>query len=62
MSGVAAKGVVVEAEAGESDRIVLVFAWARTDNMPLLLGQVNFFMELEVCFNRSQQNFAVKRK
>ena len=62
LAGVAAKGVVVEAQAGASERTTLVFAWARTDNMPLLLGQVNFFMEFEVCFNRSQQSFEINHR
>jgi len=34
-----------------------VFAWTRAENVPLILGQVNFFMEFDVCFYRSQLAF-----
>lgn len=38
----------------------LAFAWTRTDDVPLILGQVNFFMEFDVCFYRSQLAFEVR--
>src|SRR5262245_554555 len=31
----------------------LVFAWTQAQDVPVLFGQVNFFLELEVCFYRS---------
>jgi hypothetical protein len=37
----------------------LVFAWTQADNIPMILGQVNFFMEFDVCFYRSQQAFEI---
>lgn len=40
----------------------LVFAWAQTDNAPILFGQMNFFMEFDVCFYRSQNVFDVTPK
>jgi len=40
----------------------LVFAWTRAENIPLILGQVNFFMEFDVCFYRSQQAFERRPK
>lgn len=40
----------------------LAFAWAQAEDVPLLLGQVNFFMELNVCFFRSQKTFEVQPK
>lgn len=40
----------------------LAFAWTRARNVPLLLGQVNFFMEFDVCFYRSQLAFEVRPK
>jgi len=30
--------------------------------VPLILGQVNFFMEFDVCFYRSQLEFAISLK
>jgi hypothetical protein len=42
--------------------VQLVFAWTRATNVPLLLGQVNFFMEFDVCFYCSQLSFEVSPK
>ena len=40
----------------------LVFAWTHVEDAPVLFGQVNFFMEFEVCFYRAQNRFDVKRR
>jgi hypothetical protein len=40
----------------------LVFAWTRAPSVPVILGQVNFFMEFDVCFYRSRSLFEVKSK
>jgi hypothetical protein len=40
----------------------LAFAWTRADNVPLLLGQTNFFMEFDVFFSRSAMFFEVMPK
>jgi hypothetical protein len=42
--------------------VQLVFAWTKAVQVPLILGQVNFFMEFDVCFYRSQLYFAVSPK
>ena len=42
--------------------IRLVFAWARTEDAPVIFGQTNFFMEFDVCFYRSQAAFEVHAK
>lgn len=34
----------------------------KTDNVRLLLGQANFFVEFDVCFYRSQEAFEVRPK
>lgn len=51
--------VVLSAEVATFEPVRLVFAWTRTDRVPLILGQVNFFMEFSVCFYRSQLSFEV---
>lgn len=38
-----------------------VFAWTEAQDAPALFGQVNFFMEFEVCFYRAQRYFEVNR-
>jgi hypothetical protein len=40
----------------------LAFAWTEAEHVPLLLGQVNFFLEFRVCFYRSQLAFEVTPK
>lgn len=40
----------------------LAFAWVKSDNVPLILGQTNFFMEFDICFYRSNLEFDVKPK
>jgi hypothetical protein len=40
----------------------LLFAWVQRPNIPLILGQTNFFLEFDVCFYRSKMEFEVKPK
>lgn len=48
------------AEFESFDPARLIFAWCREDNVPLILGQMNFFMEFDVCFYRSRLEFEIK--
>lgn len=57
-----ARVVLVQAVVGRFELLQLVFAWTQASNVPLILGQVNFFMEFDVCFYRSQLEFAVTPK
>ncbi|BDA74137.1 hypothetical protein CAL7716_083030 [Calothrix sp. PCC 7716] len=50
------------AEIGEFASIRLAFAWIRSINVPLILGQTNFFLEFDVCFYRSKLEFEIKPK
>ena len=54
-----ARVLLVAAEIGQFEPVRLAFAWTQAENVPLLLGQVNFFMEFDVCFYRSQLTFDV---
>lgn len=40
----------------------LAFAWVRNENVPLILGQTNFFLEFDVCFYRSKFEFEINPK
>ena len=40
----------------------LAFAWARAENIPVILGQAYFFMEFDVCFYRSKMEFGINPK
>lgn len=57
-----ARVLLVEAEIGQFQLVRLAFAWTQAENVPLLLGQVNFFMEFDACFYRSQLAFDVSPK
>ncbi|QYO68047.1 hypothetical protein [Leptolyngbya sp. 7M] len=50
------------ARIGEFPPTELLFAWVKRPNMPLILGQTNFFLEFDVCFYRSKMEFEVKPK
>lgn len=60
LGGVAAQPIFVMATIGDLSPIRLVFAWSRSNNVSLILGQMNFFMEFEVCFFRKQREFEIK--
>lgn len=42
--------------------IDLAFAWTQAPNVPLILGQANFFFEFDVCFFRARSEFEVRPK
>ncbi len=57
-----ARPVIVAAAVGRFSPVRLAFAWTQADDVPLILGQVNFFMEFDVCFYRSQRYFEIYPK
>jgi hypothetical protein len=58
------KGIpmAVKAQIGDFEPVRLAFAWVKTDEIPLILGQTNFFMEFDVCFYRSKLEFEINSK
>jgi hypothetical protein len=59
LASVEARGLLVSARIGNFDPVRLVFAWSVSDDAPLLLGRMNFFLEFDVCFYRSQLVFEI---
>ncbi|WP_017652689.1 hypothetical protein [Fortiea contorta] len=51
---------LARAEIGSFTPVQLVFAWVSSLNVPLILGQTNFFQEFDVCFYRSKLEFEIK--
>ncbi|MEO1740867.1 MAG: hypothetical protein AAFR99_03555 [Cyanobacteria bacterium J06629_9] len=49
-------------EVEECGSVQLAFAWAQSKNIPVILGQTNFFMEFDVGFYRSRFEFEVNPK
>jgi hypothetical protein len=59
LGGYPAKAVRLNVVIGAFPPVQLGFAWSRDPNARLLLGQVNFFTEFDVCFYQSQGIFEV---
>jgi hypothetical protein len=59
---VEARAIFVNVQIGSLDAVRLAFAWARSSQIPLILGQTNFFREFDVCFQRSHLRIEVLRR
>jgi hypothetical protein len=57
-----ARVLIITVTVSKFSPVRLAFAWTRSEEVPLILGQVNFFMEFDVCFYRSQSAFEIKPK
>lgn len=57
-----ARVVIVSATVGNFAPVRLGFAWTQANTIPVILGQVNFFLEFDVCVFRSRSVFEVKLK
>ncbi|BAY75318.1 hypothetical protein NIES25_17610 [Nostoc linckia NIES-25] len=56
-----ARGLFVHIQIGDFEPVRLAFAWAQASQMPLILGQTNFFREFDVCFQRSRRTIGIIR-
>jgi hypothetical protein len=54
-----ARGLILMAAVAQFPMRPLAFAWTQVEDIPLILGQVNFFMEFDVCFFRTQNIFEI---
>jgi len=52
----------VMAEIGEHAPVKLAFVWVKSANVPLILGQTNFFLEFDIHFYRSKLEFEINPK
>ena len=62
LASVEARVVVLSAVVASFPPVRLAFAWAQTDAVSVILGQVNCFLEFDVCFYRSRGVFDVRPK
>ena len=62
LASVEARVVVLSGLVGSFPPVRLAFAWAQTDAVSVILGQVNFCLEFDVCFYRSRGYFEVRPK
>jgi len=61
LATVEARGLFVHVQIGTLESVRLAFAWAQAAQMPLILGQTNFFREFDVCFQQSQRTIEIIR-
>lgn len=57
-----AQGILIQATVASFKPVELAFAWTELDSIPLLLGQVNFLMQFDVCIYRSQLQLEITPK
>jgi hypothetical protein len=57
-----ARVLVVTAAVGKFPPVRLAFAWTKVNTVPVILGQVNFFLEFDVCCFRARSVFEIKPK
>jgi hypothetical protein len=62
LAAIEARVLLVSAVVGPFPPVRLAFAWAKTDSIPVMLGQVNFFLEFDACFFRARGTFEVRPK
>lgn len=62
LANLEARALIISATVGQFPPVRLAFAWAQADNVPMILGQINFLLEFDVCFYRSQRFFEVGPK
>ena len=57
-----ARALLLTARVADFGPVRLAFGWSRSNNVPVILGQVNFFMEFDVLFRRSELLFEIHDK
>jgi hypothetical protein len=57
-----ARGIVISGIIDHFTPVRLAFAWAESNDVPLILGYINFFTEFDVCFYGSQLAFEISLK
>jgi hypothetical protein len=61
LAHVEARGIVVEGVVGKLPAVRLAFAWTNSDQVPLLLGEFNFFQVFDIFFRRAQAVFEIRQ-
>jgi hypothetical protein len=56
------RGLIVMAQIADFEPVKLAFAWTETDDIPVILGQINFFSLFDVCFMRQDNEFEIKMR
>ncbi len=59
LANLESRALLVNAQIADYDEVQLAFAWTQSNDVPLILGQVNFFMVYDVCFYRAKLFFEI---
>jgi hypothetical protein len=54
-----ARGLIVSGSVSSFSPVLLAFAWTQLNDVPVILGQMNFFAEFKVCFYRYDLAFEI---
>lgn len=54
-----ARAILLTTKIGDFAAVQQAFAWSKRDDIPTILGQVNFFLEFDISFFRSQSFFEI---
>jgi len=57
-----ARAIILTAIVNKFDPIKLAFAWTEAKDVPLILGQMNFFLEFDICFYSARSIFEIAPK
>ncbi len=61
LAQVEARGLFINVQVGHLEVVKLAFAWTKASQVPLILGQVNFFSQFDVCFQTSRRIIEITR-
>jgi hypothetical protein len=59
-AGTPVRGVILLGTVHPFPSVRLGFAWIQTNNIPLILGQMNFFAEFDIAFYRHRSIFKIE--
>ncbi|MCB9129315.1 MAG: hypothetical protein H6647_00110 [Anaerolineales bacterium] len=62
LANLEARALLVSATVEPFAPVLQAFAWTKSTDVPLILGQVNFFQAFDVCFFRSELAFEIRSK
>jgi hypothetical protein len=60
LSGQSAQWIQLPVQVADFAPVVLAFLWSSSDNVPVLLGQTNFFQLFDVNFRGSKNCFSIR--
>jgi hypothetical protein len=62
LAGQEGRVLLVTGTVGKFPSVRLAFAWTKANTIPIILGQINFLLEFDVCFFRARSLFEIKPK